>query len=482
MPLPLPNLDDRRWTDLVDEGRALIPRYARQWTDHNISDPGVTLVELFAWMTESSLYALNRTTPAHRQKFLALLGFAPKPPQPAHTMLTLQPAAGTPTFVLPEGLELTAKSAAGAILPLRTERSITVSEVRLRAVQVDHGSGLQDRSGEWSNGLPVRVFGDNPQPGAAIYFGFQPIATGTPVSFALRWERPGHDARARAAQSVEERTRLLDERIARQRACRRPLPDIDCPGAPALLDPARVTPPHHSARVVWEVFTGTWTALVPVEPPATPAAGEVADDTRSLTLDGLVELNLPAGTAIKAQGVVTTALVVRAVPARIRVRTMRHRRCWTSSPTPFPPNRACRCGSDSRSPPEWFQQARCRRRAPTTRFRMNAEPAGVVSALAFDPTGAGLPDVLVLGYDKPASAAGHFTVEMARAGRGDGLAESGARAAGPRDRVRRSASRLLARRHGLAAMGHPAGILRVDADGLARRARSVARGADVRRR
>ena len=108
-----------------------------------------------------------------------------------------------------------------------------------------------------------------------------------------------------------------------------------------------MTPPHHlPAGVVWEVFTGTWTALVPVEPPATPAAGEVADDTRSLTLDGLVELNLPAGTAIKAQGVVTTALADRAVPARIRCGTMRHRRCWTSSPTPFPPNRACRCGSD----------------------------------------------------------------------------------------------------------------------------------------
>ena len=42
MPLPLPHLDDRRWQDLVEEGRALIPRLAPAWTDHNVHDPGIT--------------------------------------------------------------------------------------------------------------------------------------------------------------------------------------------------------------------------------------------------------------------------------------------------------------------------------------------------------------------------------------------------------------------------------------------------------
>jgi len=46
--LPLPNLDDRRWADLVDEGRTLIPVSAPAWTDHNIHDPGVTLMEMLA--------------------------------------------------------------------------------------------------------------------------------------------------------------------------------------------------------------------------------------------------------------------------------------------------------------------------------------------------------------------------------------------------------------------------------------------------
>ena len=59
MPLPLPNLDDRRWQDLTQEAVALIPRYAPQWTDFNTHDPGITLLELFAWLSESLIYRLN---------------------------------------------------------------------------------------------------------------------------------------------------------------------------------------------------------------------------------------------------------------------------------------------------------------------------------------------------------------------------------------------------------------------------------------
>ena len=52
MPLPLPNLDTRRWADLVDEGVAIVPRYGGSWTDHNAHDPGITLIELFAYLVE----------------------------------------------------------------------------------------------------------------------------------------------------------------------------------------------------------------------------------------------------------------------------------------------------------------------------------------------------------------------------------------------------------------------------------------------
>ena len=60
MALPVPNLDDRRFQDLVDDAKRQIARRCPEWTDHNVSDPGVTLVELFAYMTDQLIYRLNR--------------------------------------------------------------------------------------------------------------------------------------------------------------------------------------------------------------------------------------------------------------------------------------------------------------------------------------------------------------------------------------------------------------------------------------
>ena len=79
MPLPTPNLDDRRFQDILDEARRLIPRYCPTWTDHNLSDPGITLLELFAWMTDLLLYRLNRVPEKNYIKFLELIGVQLEP-------------------------------------------------------------------------------------------------------------------------------------------------------------------------------------------------------------------------------------------------------------------------------------------------------------------------------------------------------------------------------------------------------------------
>jgi hypothetical protein len=73
VPIPLPNLDDLDWTQLTKEGRLLIPGVAPNWTNHNASDPGITLVELFAYFTEMFHYRLNRVSDANLIEFVRFL-------------------------------------------------------------------------------------------------------------------------------------------------------------------------------------------------------------------------------------------------------------------------------------------------------------------------------------------------------------------------------------------------------------------------
>jgi predicted phage baseplate assembly protein len=90
-----PDLDDRTWQDLVEEMKALIPRYAPAWTDHNPSDIGIALIELFAWLAEGVIYRLNRVPDKNYVAFLSLLGITRDPPTPAHTYLTFTAPGAT---------------------------------------------------------------------------------------------------------------------------------------------------------------------------------------------------------------------------------------------------------------------------------------------------------------------------------------------------------------------------------------------------
>ncbi|MCW2540387.1 MAG: hypothetical protein JWN95_2112 [Frankiales bacterium] len=88
MPLPAPNLDDRSFQDIVDEAKRLIPRYCPEWTNHNLSDPGVALIELFAWMSEMVLFRINQVPERLYVHFLNLVGIEPFPPSVARVDLT----------------------------------------------------------------------------------------------------------------------------------------------------------------------------------------------------------------------------------------------------------------------------------------------------------------------------------------------------------------------------------------------------------
>ena len=98
-----PNLDDRTWQEIVDQARALIPTYAPDWTDHNPSDLGITLIDLFAWLVEGLIYRLNRVPEKSLIEFLNLIGITRDPATPAATYVTYQLAPTAAPLVLLKG-------------------------------------------------------------------------------------------------------------------------------------------------------------------------------------------------------------------------------------------------------------------------------------------------------------------------------------------------------------------------------------------
>src|SRR3954447_26379269 len=88
MPLPSPILDDRSYEQLRDELVRRIPVYAPEWTDHNPSDPGIALVELFAFLGENLLFRFNQIPETTKLQFLRLLDVPLRPASAAQGMVT----------------------------------------------------------------------------------------------------------------------------------------------------------------------------------------------------------------------------------------------------------------------------------------------------------------------------------------------------------------------------------------------------------
>ena len=98
--LPAPNLDDRTFQDLVDDAKRLVQQRCPTWTDHNVSDPGVTLIEAVAQMIDQLIYRLNRVPDLNYIKFLELIGVELRPPAAAHGQTTFWLSAPQPQTVL----------------------------------------------------------------------------------------------------------------------------------------------------------------------------------------------------------------------------------------------------------------------------------------------------------------------------------------------------------------------------------------------
>lgn len=180
MSLPTPKLDDRQFQDIVDEAKKRIPLYCPEWTDHNVSDPGVTMIELFAWMTDIILYRLNQVPELHYRRFMEMFGITLKEPTPATTDISFWLSGPQEINVLiPQHTEVSNTQT-------ETEEPIVFSTDEKFEIQVSEFDSVYTRQGrsfkkQNRSQLEIGVDADNslsifspePRPGDSLYFGFK---------------------------------------------------------------------------------------------------------------------------------------------------------------------------------------------------------------------------------------------------------------------------------------------------------------------
>ncbi len=200
MPLPPPELDDRKFQDIVDEAKRLIPRYCPEWTNHNVSDPGVALIELFAWMSEMVLYRVNQVPERLYVHFLNLVGIEPFAPSVARVDLTfwLSTVLEAPVIV-PAGTEVTTAASVSSgsteAVAFTTTRDLEIAPPELVAAKTS--TAPDERVADVWEDLRFSVTGvecfpsGNLTPGDAFYLGFARSLAGSVLRLAVTAEAEG---------------------------------------------------------------------------------------------------------------------------------------------------------------------------------------------------------------------------------------------------------------------------------------------------
>ncbi|MFA3876675.1 putative baseplate assembly protein [Streptomyces sp. MMCC 100] len=174
MPLPSPNLDDRRFQQFVDDAKRYIQQRAPEWTDHNVSDPGITLVETLAHMADQIVYRLNRVPEKNHLAFLDLVGITLFPPSAARTDVTFWLSAPQEdTIWVPVGTEVaTLRTERDEAVVFATERDLSVVPCELSRLVVQHsGKAVNDRTTDLAEGKDLMCFAEAPAPGDCMLIG-----------------------------------------------------------------------------------------------------------------------------------------------------------------------------------------------------------------------------------------------------------------------------------------------------------------------
>jgi hypothetical protein len=258
MPLPKPSLDNRVFDQLVSEGRAQLPRLAPHWTDHNTSDPGITLLELGAWLAEQNIYRFDRLSVQAERAFVRLAGVEPKPAGVAYTVTALEnDNAG---MWLAPRLQLGSADAA----LFESSEAVFASPAKLVSVMTG-GTQLLDVTTANSGLSGFAAFGPRPRARHALYLGFDRPLDAPGATLSLHVWTPNWQ------QDDAVRVALQDEASM--------VSPTHCPAPPDWRQ-------HYRVKTVWEYHAGSdvWLPIPSVE-----------DETRSLSLTGFVRFAAPEG-------------------------------------------------------------------------------------------------------------------------------------------------------------------------------------------
>jgi hypothetical protein len=282
MPIPNPILDNRSYQQLRDELVRRIPVYAPEWTDHNASDPGITLIELFAFLGENLLFGFNQLPESAKLEFLRLLQIPLRPAQPAKALVitSTKTAAGVP--VLKES-----QLAAGKV-PFHTAGEVVVWPVSCLAVARASVPCPDPQTEPETNDFFIRALdaiGPLPAGQQAVCYQNQIVdLKSPPVDFEATVDKRlwiavlGQDgvAAEKLGQAVLNLGFVFDSVFVK-------VQEVEaCPGAVSTSKP----PP-----VAWKISTSS---LMPNGQPRYLDLTVAGDTTFGLTQNGVVRLQLPA--------------------------------------------------------------------------------------------------------------------------------------------------------------------------------------------
>lgn len=199
MGLEIPSLDDRTYEELREAAVKRIPVHAPEWTDHNAHDPGITILELLAWLVERDGYRLDRITDDHRRRYLALVGVTPQPPTPASVDLVVPADAGPidatgDARAFPARTPVVAETPDREVVPFETAADVTLTPATLDAVVSVAGNGRTDHTAANDrDGRSFHPFGADAAPGNVLNLGFDadPFAGADRLDLTVAFDEDG---------------------------------------------------------------------------------------------------------------------------------------------------------------------------------------------------------------------------------------------------------------------------------------------------